>query len=56
MQSIFYFLQYEREQVCEKGTNKFFWKKAKNYINEDFLIQLMNFVCLGPKEGHFMRY
>lgn len=29
MQSLFYFLEYEREDICERGTNKFFWKKAK---------------------------
>ena len=33
MQSIFYFLQYKREEICEKGTNKFFWKIAKNHLN-----------------------
>jgi len=37
MQSLMYMLEYEREEICEKGTNKFFWKKAKNLINESFI-------------------
>lgn len=27
-QSLFYFLGYERHEICEEGTNKLFWKKA----------------------------
>lgn len=56
MQSIFYFLKYEREDICEKNTNKFFWKKAKNFLNEKFIEKLVNFNVLGPKEEHFPRY
>ena len=29
MQSLFYFLDYDRTQICEKDTNKFYWKNAK---------------------------
>jgi hypothetical protein len=37
MQSLFYMLEYERVDICEKNTNKFFWKKAKTMINDDFI-------------------
>jgi len=40
MQSIMYFLQFKREKVCEKGTNKFFWKLAKNELDVTFLKKL----------------
>lgn len=28
IQSVFYLLQYKREDICIKGTNKLFWKVA----------------------------
>ncbi len=33
-QSLFYFLKYEREQICEESTNKLCWKKAKGFFND----------------------
>lgn len=56
MQSIFYFLGYEREKVCEKGTNKFFWKSAKLHLNADFFKRLAEHSVLGQREGHYPRY
>lgn len=34
IQTLFYLLSYKREDICEKGTNRFFWKKAKSLIND----------------------
>lgn len=34
LQTLFYLLQYEREQICEKGTNSLDFKLAKELINE----------------------
>ncbi|CDW73780.1 UNKNOWN [Stylonychia lemnae] len=56
MQSVFYFLQYRREDICERGTNKFFWKKAKEQLDDEFLNRLVFFNSLGPKEESFERY
>lgn len=56
LQSIFYLLHYERENICEKGTNKFFWKKAKHLVNDHFIHKLTEYRVLGPKDEHFMRY
>lgn len=58
MQSIFYFLQYKREQICERGTNKFFWKIAKTHFNKpEFFDRLVDFNALGAKEeAHMPRY
>eukprot|EP00347_Sterkiella_histriomuscorum_P002901 403366357 len=51
MQSIFYFLQYKREQICEKGTNKFFWKIAKTHFNNpEFFNRLVNFNPMGSRD------
>lgn len=56
MQSVFYFLQYRREDVCERGTNKFFWKKAKFLLDDEFLNRLSFFNSLGSKNDTFERY
>jgi hypothetical protein len=31
-QSVFYLLGYNREEICERDTNKLEWKKAKHII------------------------
>lgn len=56
MQSLFYFLLYTREDICEKNTNKFFWKRAKMLLNDDFLDRLVDYTALGPKEDYRPRY
>lgn len=56
LQSAFYLLGYRREDICEKGTNKFFWKQAKNHVNEQFIQRMVNYFSLGPKEQEFERY
>lgn len=56
LQSVFYFLQYKREDICEKDTNKFFWKKAKHLLDDDFITRLVDYNALGPKEDNFQRY
>ena len=33
-QSLFYFLGYSREEICEEGTNKLFWKIASRKLND----------------------
>jgi hypothetical protein len=30
LQSLFYLLEIQRNEICEKNTNRFFWKKAKH--------------------------
>ena len=55
-QSLFYLLKYEREHVCERHSNKFFWKKAKHLLDEKFIEHLQNYRVLGPKEDYFLKY
>lgn len=35
-QTVFYFLLYEREELCEDKTNKLEWKKAKKFLDDTF--------------------
>jgi hypothetical protein len=56
IQTLFYLLKYNREDICEKGTNKFFWKKAKNLVDDEFISRLAYFNVLGPKEDEYQRY
>ena len=43
LQSVFYMLGFEREQICERLTNKLWWKIAKKQISEEFLQKLMKY-------------
>jgi hypothetical protein len=56
MQSIFYLLGYQREQICQEGSNKFFWKYAKKLINEDFLDKLAAYSPYGLKTHKVKTY
>lgn len=56
MQSLLYLMKYEREQVCEKDSNKFFWKIAKQYVNDEFLNKLDAYKCVGPKSDQYKKY
>ena len=49
-QSLFYLLGYCREDVCERDTNRLDWKKAKGFINNQFLHELVSYEPTGPKE------
>jgi len=56
LQSIFYLLQYSREAVCEEKTNKLFWKKAKELIDDNFLMGIFKYNPIGPKQGYYQAY
>lgn len=56
LQSVFYLLQYERHTICEPESNKFFWKRAKQHLNEDLLHRMSDYKSLGPKEQIHQRY
>lgn len=56
MQSIFYLLGYKREQVCQEGSNKFFWKIAKKLVNNDFLDKLADYTPFGLKTNKVYAY
>jgi hypothetical protein len=55
-QSVFYFLGYEREQICERDTNKLDWKKAKELLTPEFFKRIGAYNPFGPKEGDFKAY
>ncbi len=56
VQSAFYFLRYDREVICEAGTNKLFWKEAKKSFNDEFLKRLMTYSPSGSKTDEYKRY
>ena len=56
MQSIYYLLGYEREHICQEGSNKFFWKNAKKLINEEFLEKLVDYSPFGLKTHKVKAY
>ena len=50
LQSLFYFLGYSREQICEPGTNALDFKKAKEYINEQLFQKIAKYNPAGPRD------
>lgn len=57
IQVLFYFLQYQkREAICERGTNKLLWKKAKQFINEDLFAKMTEHWPCGPKDHAYKEY
>lgn len=50
LQSLFYLLQYEREQIAEHDTNKLDFKKAKSLIGDDLFERMSQYNPLGSRE------
>lgn len=57
-QALFYLLKFKsREDICERGTNKLQWKRAKSFLKDDELFKKMSeYWPFGPKEDNFREY
>ena len=55
-QTIFYLLQYQREDICERDTNLLEWKKAKHLINDEFFKRVGHYVPFGSKDDEYRLY
>ena len=56
LQTLFYLLGYEREQICERDTNCLDFKKAKEFINDQLFQKMANYDPCGEREGPFKQY
>ena len=57
IQCLFYLLKFrEREDICERGTNKLKWKKAKIFLNDDLFNKMADFWPLGEKDDNYKEY
>ena len=53
-QSLMYLMKYQdREDICERGTNKLLWKQCKIFINDDLFAKMGDFWPPGPKEDSY---
>ena len=56
-QSLFYLLKFkERHLICDKGTNKLSWKKAKQHLNDDLFQKMGDYWPVGAKEDNYREY
>lgn len=61
-QAIFYLLGYQREEICERDTNKLEWKKARlvllgaTHDGAEFFKRLAEFHPFGAKDSQFKLY
>lgn len=56
LQTLFYLLGYQRDQICERGTNCLDFKKAKELINEQLFQKLANYNPVGARDGEYKEY
>ena len=56
LQTLFYLLKYEREQICERDTNKLDFKRAKMHINDSLFKAMANYNPFGPNNTQFKEY
>ena len=56
MQSLFYLLEYKKDNIVEEGTQKFNWKSAKKEINGAFIEKMLGYKVIGPKPQQFAAY
>lgn len=56
LQSLFYVLGFNREDVCERDTNKVDFKKAKTLINEDLFEKMAKYNPIGQSEAEYKEY
>lgn len=54
--SFFYFLGYTREEICEEGTNRFFWKLSRNKLNDGLFERMKKYTHIGPKNKEYKKY
>jgi hypothetical protein len=56
LQSAFYMVGHEREDICEVETNQLKWKIAKNFFKTDLFKKFLDYTPLGPKTGSYKKY
>ena len=56
MQATFYLLRYEKDNIVEEGTQKFYWKKAKTLIDASFVEKMQNYTVMGEKRDEYKPY
>lgn len=56
MQTLFYLLGYEREEICFRGTNALCMKKAKELINESLFQRMGDYKPEGSRTESFKEY
>lgn len=55
LQALFYTLNYTREEICERDTNKLDFKRAKTLINEDLFERMATYNPFG-REDEYKEY
>lgn len=56
IKSIFYFLETDKEAICEESTQRLFWKKARHLWNADLIKKIECFQFQGPKTQTMPKY
>ena len=56
VKALFYFLEFERDQICVTETQKLFWKKANHLWNEELVKKMSSYNYKGAKPHEIKAY
>jgi len=56
LQTLFYLLKFNREEICERDTNKLDFKKIKPLIGDELFDRMAAYQPFGPNESEFEVY
>ena len=56
LQGLMYLLGFNREEICQPGSQLFFMKTAKTFIQEELPKRMADYKVLGAKDGDFKLY
>lgn len=56
VQALMFLLGVSREEICEPGSNKLFWKKARQLLGERIVQLMCDYRVLGSKQGEYRAY
>ena len=56
LQALFFMVKIERENICEPGSNKLSWKKAKELITTELPTRMKDYKVFGEKKDDYRPY
>ena len=56
LQSLFFINRIERSQICEPGSNKMNWKKAKELLETELPTRMLDYKAYGQNTNEYLPY
>lgn len=56
IKAVFYFLEYNKDDICVEGSQLLFWKKSRNLWNDELIKKMENYNFEGAKDTPVRSY